>query len=353
MAENLHTEAFGTTSSGEDVSLFRLENANGVQIEITNYGCGINRWLVPDRDGTVRDVVLGCETIEKHEASKACLGVVCGRYANRIGNAKFSLDGEVFELAANHGKHQLHGGLRGFNRKVWEVAVATKEGGKSKLEMTCVSLDGEEGWPGTMTVKVTYAFDDSNELRIDYHATTDKPTALNLTNHAYFNLAGEAHGSIGEHVLEIFADSYTETDEEMIPTGRHLPVDDTPMDFRTPHSIGERIEADYLPLKQGIGYDHNYVLGNEAGEPTLAARVCHPESGISLELTTTEPGVQLYSGNWLKEEVGKSVYNKRAGFCLETQHFPDSPNQPDFPSTILRPGERFESTTIYRISADS
>lgn len=349
MSEQLEAESFGSTSAGELVRLFRLTNANGNQLEIVNYGCAINRWLVSDNQGVARDIVLGCDTIEKHEASKACLGVVCGRYANRIGNARFELDGMTHQLSINHGKHQLHGGLEGFNRKVWGVVSAVKDTTGSRVELTHTSPTGDEGWPGELQVTVAYTFNDADELRIDYRAVTDKPTALNLTNHSYFNLAGEHHGRIDEHLVEILGDRFTATDDDMIPTGEHLSVEGTPMDFRSAHPLGERIEADYAPLKQGMGYDHNYVLSDGPRELTVAARARHPESGIQLELSTTEPGVQLYTGNWLEAEQGKSIYGKRAGFCLETQHFPDSPNQPAFPTTTLRPGEVFESTTVYRI----
>ncbi len=356
MAQNtkrLTMKSFGKTPDGHEIDLYTLTNKKGMEVGIINYGGIIVSVKAPDRQGQFADVVLGFDNLAGYLAKNPYFGALVGRYANRIGAAKFTLDGKEYHLPVNDGPNCLHGGTNGFNSRVWTAKDASTAGaGKVKLQY--VSVDGEEGFPGTLTATVIYSLDDNNELRIEYAATTDRPTVLNLTNHSYFNLAGPTGGEIVNHVLTLESDKYTPVNATLIPTGVLQPVEGTPFDFRKPTRIGERIDADDPQLKYGVGYDHNWVLTHKPGIIALAARVEEPTSGRVLEVLTDQPGVQFYTGNQLDGTVtGKAgkVYAKRMGLCLETQHFPDSPNKPEFPSVVLRPGHAFHSTTVFRFSA--
>jgi aldose 1-epimerase len=348
--------SFGKTADGKPVVLYLLKNKNGVEVAITTYGGAVVSLKVPDRNGKLGDVVLGYDSLEGYENDKAYLGAIVGRYANRIAHAQFTLDGKAYTLAKNNGENSLHGGIKGFNKKVWTANEIPAKNGQA-LELTYLSKDGEEGFPGNLHVRVVYTLADSNELKIEYTATTDKKTVVNLTNHSYFNLLGVGLGSgdILGHVLMIEADKFTPVDSSLIPTGELRDVAGTPFDFRKPTAIGARIDSDDEQIKLGGGYDHNFVLRRKAGDPiSLAARVVEPASGRILEVWTTEPGVQFYTGNFLDGSAhgkGGVAYAKRSAFCLETQHFPDSPNQPKFPSVVLSPGEHYHTTTIYKFSA--
>jgi aldose 1-epimerase len=334
------------------VNVYTLTNATGMDVRITNYGGTLVSIRTPDRHGRMGDVVLGFDTLDGYLHNTPYFGAIVGRYGNRIAKGRFALDGVTYTLARNDGENHLHGGLRGFDKVVWTAkTVDTAEG--PALELGYLSKDGEEGYPGNLAVTVRYRLDDQNALHIEYTATTDKPTVVNLTNHSYFNLAGT--GDILSHVLEIEADRFTPVDQGLIPTGVLQPVTGTPFDFRTPTAIGARIDATNRQLQYAGGYDHNFVLSKAPGTLGLAARVTDPASGRVLEVSTTEPGVQFYSGNFLDGHlVGKSnrPYVKRAAFCVETQHFPDSPNKPDFPSTIVRPGKDYQSQTVFRFGVE-
>lgn len=352
-SEGIVREPFGETADGKAVDLYRLTNANGMEVAITTYGGIVVKLTAPDRQDNYADVVLGFDKLEGYLAGHPYFGAIVGRYGNRIAKGKFTLDGKQYTLATNNGENALHGGLVGFDKKVWRARGAlTREG--VTLTLNCVSADGEEGYPGKLEVKVVYTLTNDDELKIDYTATTDKPTPINLTNHSYFNLAGQGTGDILGHELTIDADRFTPVDAGLIPTGELRPVEKTPFDFRKGTAIGARIEADDEQLKFGGGYDHNFVLNKKGNDLTLAASVFEPKTGRVMEVYTTEPGVQFYCGNFLDgSNVGKGgkVYNFRNGMCLETQHFPNSPNQPDFPSTILRPGEEYRTTTVYKFFA--
>lgn len=345
--------AWGATPEGQPVELFTLSREGAPTVTVTTRGAYIVSILAPDREGKAVDVVLGYASSEGYIGDTGYLGAVVGRYANRIAGGAFTLDGERYTLERNNGPNHLHGGPEGFHRKVWSARVAPGAGGDA-LELTCVSPDGEEGYPGTLTATVIYSLTADGGLRLDYSATTDAPTVVNLTNHAYFNLAGEGSGDVLGHELQIEADAFTPVDETLIPTGELRSVEGTPLDFRQPVLLGARIDDPYPQVRIGGGYDHNFVVRGPVGELRLAARVVEPRSGRVLEVLTTQPGVQLYSGNFLDGSiVGKSgrPYGKREGFCLETQHYPDSPNQPLFPSVVLHPGETYEQTTVFRFSA--
>jgi aldose 1-epimerase len=350
------TEAvWGALPSGEQIRLYTLRNAAGVEISITNYGGRIVTVKIPDRDGRFADVALGFDDLDGYLRKNPFFGALVGRYANRIANGEFKLDGTTYHLPRNNGENSLHGGLKGFDKVAWKTqSTHTKDGPALRLEY--VSADGEEGYPGKLTAIVTYSLSDTNELSIEYEATTDKSTVLNLTNHSYFDLSGQGSGKILDHVATIYADRITPVNSHLIPTGELQPVDGTPFDFRQPTRIGERIDQDDQQLKYGAGYDHNYVLNRKSEGLQLAARVLDPASGRTVEALTTQPGMQFYTGNHLAESLvrgkGGVVYGFRSGFCLETQHFPDSPNQPQFPSTELKPGARFEQTTVFRFSVD-
>ena len=344
-------QPFGTTDDGAAVDLYTLTNAHGIAVRITNYGATVVSIATPDRHGTMGDIVLGFDDFERYKTNASFLGVVVGRYGNRIAKGRFSLDGTEYTLATNNGPNHLHGGVRGFDKVVWNArSIETPDG--SAVELEYLSRDGEEGYPGNLSAKVVYTLTDEDELRIDYSATTDKKTIVNLTNHSYFNLAGS--GDILAHEVEINADRFTPVDATLIPTGILQPVEGTPFDFRRPTAIGARIGEPDEQLGFAGGYDHNFVLNREGEGVSLAARVTDPGSGRTLEVRTTEPGVQFYTGNFLDGSIrgkGGQMYQKRAGFCLETQHFPDSPNHPEFPSTVLEPGQRYETTTVFAFSA--
>jgi aldose 1-epimerase len=345
-------ESFGTAPDGVDVQLYTLNNAHGVQIRITNYGGIVTQLLVQDRDGDLADVVLGYDSLSAYLESSPYFGAIVGRYGNRIARGRFVLDGVEYNLATNNGDNHLHGGLKGFDKVVWDAEPHSGEG-ETGLRLTYVSADGEEGYPGRLSATVTYTLTDQNELRIEYSAETDKPTVVNLTHHSYFNLAGHDSGDILGHELALAASRFTPVDPGLIPTGELRHVAGSPMDFRKATTIGSRIEDTDQQLQFGGGYDHNFVRDDYDGSLRIAAQVHEPGSGRVMEVYTTEPGIQFYSGNFLDGgNVGKggTPYEQRSGFCLETQHFPDSPNKPDFPSTVLRPGERFESMTIYKFS---
>jgi aldose 1-epimerase len=344
---------FGMTSAGEAIELYTLKSARGVEATIATYGGAVVSLKAPDKSGALADVVLGFDTVEGYLENRPYFGAIIGRYGNRIAKGRFKLDGVEYTLARNNGENHLHGGVKGFNRALWK-ATDRSSADASRLELTYTSKDGEEGYPGTLTAKVTYALTDANELRIDYEATSDKNTVVNLTNHSYFNLAGQGDGDILGHEVMIDADRFTPVDAGLIPTGELRPVEGTPFDFRKPTAIGARIEAKDEQISLGKGYDHNFVLNGGGGAPRLAARVVEPKSGRVLEVLTTEPGLQFYTGNFLDGSVtgkGGKVYKHRYGFCLETQHFPDSPNQPKFPSTVLKGGGRYQTTTLFRFSA--
>lgn len=344
---NVEKSFFGLTHEGDSAMLYTLKNEKDYIVKITNYGCIITEIHTPDREGKMDNIALGFDNLEKYLAGHPYMGAVVGRYGNRIAKAQFTLDGETYQLAVNNMSNALHGGIRGFDKVVWDPEVISCED-RAALQLTYISPDGEEGYPGTLKATVTYELL-MDQLFITYEAEADKPTVLNLTNHSYFNLAGE--GTILDHILYINASRYTPVDEELIPTGELANVEGTPFDFRKPQRIGERIEE---TGGNPVGYDHNYVLDGTEGEKVLAAKVMDPKSGRILEVTTTEPGVQFYTGNFLDGSLESNgrVFSQYSGMCLETQHFPDSPNQPDFPSTVLRPGEKFVSQTIFKFGVE-
>jgi aldose 1-epimerase len=347
-------ETFGKTADGKPVDLYTLTNSNGLEVRAMTYGGIIVSMRVPDRKGKLADVVLGHDDFDGYLVNPPYFGAIVGRYANRIANGTFTLDGVKYTLPKNDGQNTLHGGLIGFNKVIWDAKEFKNEKGVG-VAFNYLSKDGEEGFPGNLKVKVSYTLTNENQLIIDYEATTDKGTPINLTQHTYFNLAGEGNGDILGHEVMLNADRFTPADKTLIPTGEIRPVKGTPLDFTTPATIGSRINDNYEQLLIGHGYDHNFVIKRKDNSLTLAARAREPNSGRVLEVYTTEPAVQLYSGNFLDGTiVGKQghAYKKRDGFCLETQHFPDSPNHPDFPSTILRPGTTFRSQTVFKFSAE-
>ena len=343
---------FGKTPSGETVELYTLKNSTNVRVQIMTYGGTVVSLQVPDRDGILGDIVLGYDTLDGYLKNSPYFGSLIGRYGNRIGKGRFSLDGKQYQLPKNNGENTLHGGIKGFDKVVWK-ATEVRSNDEVGLSLTYLSKDGEEGFPGNLSVKVVYTLTNNNELRIDYSGATDKTTVVNLTHHSYFNLAGE--GSILQHELMMNAEQFTPVDAGLIPTGELRNVKGTPMDFTQPTAIGARIDQQDEQLILGKGYDHNWVLKtNKTGNLSLAARVYEPRSGRVMEVSTTEPGLQFYTGNFLDGTItgkGGQVYKQRSGFCLETQHFPDSPNQPRFPSTVLKPGQQYASSTNYKFSA--
>jgi aldose 1-epimerase len=348
-------QSFGATSDGHPVELFTLSNDHGMQVAVSNFGATLVSLKVPDRAGKIDDIVLGYDSVSGYESGKSFFGATIGRYGNRIAHGKFTLDGVTYSLPKNNGDNTLHGGTIGFNKHIWTARELDASDGQA-VEFTYTSRDGEEGFPGTLSVKVVYTLlRGKNELRIDYGATTDKNTVINLTNHSYFNLSGQGSGDILHDVLTLEASKFATVDASLIPTGELRDVTGTPFDFRKPTSVGARIDQDDEQLKVGKGYDHNWVIDRTPGssENLLAAKVEDPASGRVLEVLTSEPGVQFYSGNHLERTSGKlgKSYDFRGALCLETQHFPDSPNHPNFPSTELKPGERYGSTTIFRFSA--
>ena len=342
---------FGATRDGVAVNIYTLTNGKGVEARITNYGGIVVSLKAPDRNGVQADVVLGFDSLAGYLANPSpFFGALVGRYANRIAHARFRLDGAEYKLEKNDGDNTLHSGLHGYDKAVWTPHKLPGGG----LELTLLSKDGDGGFPGNLKVTVVYHLTDANELKIDYSATTDKDTVINLTNHSYFNLKGAGNGDILGHQIAINADRFTPVDASLIPTGELRPVDGTPFDLRKKTSlIGAHIDDNDEQIKLGHGYDHNFVLSKAGNELSGAARVEDPSSGRVLEVYTTQPGVQFYTGNFLDGTItgkGGKVYQRRYGFCLETQHFPDSPNQPKFPSTVLKPGQTFRSTTVYRFS---
>jgi len=340
---------YGKTADGQAVDLYTLSNASGMKAEIITYGGALVSLTAPDRNGKFGDVVLGMDDIKGYQTPVPYFGALIGRYGNRIGKAQFALDGHTYKLPANDNGNTLHGGLKGFDKRIWSA----KPGTAASLELSYVSKDGEEGFPGTLSAKVVYTLTNENELKIDYTATTDKTTVANLTNHAYFNLAGPGEGTILGHEVTINADRYTPVDSTLIPTGELRAVKGTPFDFTKATTIGSRIDQNDEQLKFGKGYDHNWVLNKGNGGLTKAAEVREPKTGRVMEVWTTEPGLQFYTGNFLDGTLkGKGkTFQHRGAFCMETQHYPDSPNKPNFPSTTLKPGDTYKTTTIYRFSA--
>jgi len=342
-------DPFGTMADGTAVEIFTLTNGRGMEVRTIPYGAIIVSIKVPDRAGRFEDVVLGFDNLAGYMKQRTFFGAVVGRYGNRIAKGRFTLDGKTYQLATNNGPNHLHGGVKGFDSRLWRAEPFDRNG-TSGVVYSLTSQDGDENYPGTVNARVTYTLTPANEIVVEYEATSDKPTPINLTQHSFFNLAGEGHGDILGHRLTIDADRYTPVDKTLIPTGELAPVAGTPFDFRKPTPIGARINDDNEQLHNGTGYDHNFVLNRSGAGLVHAARVEDPASGRTLDISTTEPGVQFYSGNFLDGTVtGKSghVYRKRDALCLETQHFPDSPNHANFPSTILRPGGRYQSRTVF------
>jgi aldose 1-epimerase len=338
---------FGKMPDGKLVEQFTLANARGVELKAISYGGIITSLRVPDRAGRMDDIVLGFDSLEGYLKDHPFFGAIIGRYGNRIGKGRFTLDGRTFTLATNNGPNHLHGGNKGFDKVLWSAEPVA---GANTVAFTRTSPDGEEGYPGNLRIRVTYTLTDDDELVVEYRATTDKATPVNLTQHSYFNLAGQASGDILGHELMLNADRYTPVDDTLIPTGELAAVAGTPFDFRKPTAIGARINDEHPQLKAGKGYDHNWVLSRKGVGLQLAARVIEPKSGRTLEISTTEPGIQFYAGNFLDGTLtGKAgaVYRHRTGFCLETQHYPDSPNKPKFPSTTLRPGGEYRTRTVF------
>ncbi len=350
-------DAETVVSDFDSIQLYQLKNGNGAIVKITNYGAIVTSILVPDRDGNLADVALGHNTLEEYinAVDRPYFGAIVGRYGNRIAKGTFTLDGKTYSLATNNGPNHLHGGNFGFDKVVWQ-ARPMKGPDWSGLELRYRSSDGEEGYPGNLDITVEYRLDEENALWVEYRATTDQATPVNLTQHTYFNLRGEGNGDVLGHELQLNASAFTPVDSDLIPTGKIAPVAGTPLDFTTPKPIGRDIELNHPQLRFGGGFDHNWVIDGQAspGVLRLAARVHEPESGRTLEVHTDLPGIQFYCGNFLDGRLkGKSgrPYTHRSGFCLETQYYPDSPNQPDFPSSILRPGKTYQTTTVFRFGA--
>ena len=349
---SLSEEDYGVLDNGILIKQYIFENDNQMKVKIINYGAIVVSIEVPDKKGKINDVVLGYDSIDGYVQDPSYFGAIVGRVGNRISKGKFSLDGKDYALAINNNENHLHGGIEGFNKKVWTPEI-TQLNGLPALKLTYLSPDGEEGYPGNLNLEVTYTISNKNELIIDYFGTTDKATILNPTNHSYFNLSGEGNGDILDHVLKINADYFTPVDKGLIPLGNHESVLGTPMDFLNPKKIGERINNDDNQLKVGLGYDHNWVFNNWDGTLKLGVTLFEPESGRFMEVFTTEPGVQFYSGNFLDgTNIGKNqkAYQYRSALCLETDHFPDSQNNSNFPSVVLRPGEEYKQKTIYQFS---
>jgi aldose 1-epimerase len=351
MKSAIHPEAFNKIVDGKQVELFVLENKNGLEMSVTNFGGRIVSLMVPDKSGKMEDIVLGYESIDGYlNANEQYFGAAIGRYGNRIAKGSFTIDSIRCKLAINNPPNSLHGGVKGFSSKIWDAV----QKGKNELQLTLVSPDMEEGYPGELKVMMIYRLTDNNELAIYYSAKTNKPTVINLTNHTYFNLQGAGNGDILDHVLYVNSNKFTPVDSTLIPTGSVESVANTPFDFSTPTTIGSRINDKNQQLKFGLGYDHNFVLNKDKGETvSLAASVSEPKSGRFMEVFTNEPGIQFYCGNFLKgKEIGKQnkPYNFRSALCLETQHYPDSPNRPEFPTVILRPGQIYTSACVYKFS---
>jgi aldose 1-epimerase len=343
---------FGTLASGDSVTMFTITNGKGMEVRVIEFGAIIQSIRVPDRDGRIGDVALGYDDLPSYVADKRFIGIVPGRYANRIANAQFTIDGKTYHLTRNNGRNHLHGGDRGFGKVLWRGAPVQR-GDSVGVELHYTSVGGEEGYPGTLEARVTYLVTPDNRLSISYHATTDAPTHVNLTQHAIFNLAGAGKGTVADHVATIHASSYIPVDSTGIPLGPLAQVAGTPFDFRKPTPIGARIDADDPQIRASHGYDHCFVLDRAGQSMFHAASVVEPTTGRTLDVYTTEPGMQFYTGNSFRGQIGKggTPYPSHAGFSLEAEHFPDSPNRPEFPSTLLRPGESYESRTIFAFGA--
>lgn len=341
-------QVFGTTFQNKKVETYEIKNANGMKMKVTNFGARVTNLWVPDKDGNLVDVVLGFETLDAYlESGDKYFGAAIGRYGNRIANGKFTLDGEEYTLPTNNNGQTLHGGPGGLDYVIWDV----EKSGENGLIFSYTSPDGDEGFPGELKVKMIYTLTDDNGFKVTYEAETDKATPVNLTHHSFFNLNGAGNGTVLDHTLQLNASEYTPVNEVLIPTGEVVSVKETPFDFTDATTIGARIDQENEQLKFGGGYDHNWVLDKTGNDLTQAAVISSPQTGIEMEVWTTEPAIQFYSGNFLDGSVtgkGGKVYELRSAFCLETQHYPDSPNQPNFPSTILKPGEKYEQTCIYR-----
>ena len=351
-ASSITSKPFGTTTGGQKVVQYTLTNDKGASAAIISYGGIVTSLKVPDRNGKFTDVVLGFKTLADYEKKSPYFGCLVGRYGNRIANGEFTLDGTTYQLARNNNGQSLHGGLKGFDKVVWSATpVVTKQG--PSLKLTYTSIDGDEGYPGKLTITATYTLTNRNELKLVFRAKTDKATIVNLTHHSYFNLAGQGNGDILDHVVTIHANKYTPVDDVLIPTGKLASVKGTPFDFRKPTTIGARINDPDGQLKNGNGYDHNWVADKLPGHLGMIAKIEEPKSGRVMEVISTEPGVQFYSGNFLDGTItgkGGKVYHFRSGFCFEPQHFPDAPNHRNFPSTVLRSGETYKNTIIYRFA---
>lgn len=346
----INKKLFGKLPTGEEVYLYTLTNKNGMEVKIINYGATVVSLTAPNRDGKYEDVVLGYDNLEDYVNGNSFFGCIVGRYGNRINKGKFKLDGKEYQLTINDGENHLHGGIIGFHKVLWKAEPIINDSSES-LKLSYKSSDGEQGYPGNLSIEVVYTLTDNNELLIDYSAITDKPTILNPTHHSYFNLSGSFDNTILNHELLIDADYITPVNSQLIPTGELMKVENTPFDFRSFRKIGERINDDHEQLKYGKGYDHNWVLNNFNGRIRKVAELYDPSSGRAMEVLTDQPGLQFYSGNFLDGSIkGKNGirYNHRTGLCLETQHFPDSPNHPNFPSVVLRPGEKYTQKTMYR-----
>ncbi len=352
MPASIKKELFGQLKNGHSADIYTLTNSKGMIAQITPFGGILVSLLTPNRDGKLEDIVLGYDNLEGYINGTQNFGTTVGRYANRIGKGKFTLEGQDYQLALNHGDHHLHGGNVGFAKKLWKASPIELDDGVA-IQLEYLSKDGEENYPGNLTVKVIYKLTNNNEIQIDYEATTDQTTILNLTHHSYFNLNGNGAGNILDHELSIDADKITETDTNMIPTGKLVNISNTPFDFRKATAIGSRINAPHEQLKFGRGYDHNWIINNWDQSLRSVATLYAPATGRMMETLTTEPGIQVYTANWLTPEViGKKgrPSSSRQAVCLETQHFPDSPNQPSFPSVLLKPGEKYTQQTVYRFS---
>ena len=351
-SEMLTEEVFGKLDSGEEVYIYTLINKNGMKAKIINYGAVMVSLYAPDKNGNFEDVVFGFDELNGYVEDNSFIGTIVGRYGNRINKSKVTIDGTDFHLTPNEGENQLHGGPKGFFKVLWKAEPLTNDEASS-LKMSYHSPDGEMGYPGNLDIEIIFTLTDDNGLKLDYNAVTDKPTVVNPTQHAYFNISGDMNNTILGDELQIDADYITPVDEHLIPAGKLMKVENTPFDFRTPHKIGERINDNNEQLKFGSGYDHNFVLNNYNGSVRKIGALYNPESGRLMEIFTDQPGLQFYSGNFINGTVkGKSgtIYNYRTALCLETQHFPDSPNQPEFPSTRLNPGEKYTQTVIYKFS---
>jgi len=344
---NVHTDPFGRTPDGQEAFAYTLTSSRGLRARITNFGATLTAMVVPDRHGNLQDVVLGYDSLDEYVSQSSYFGATVGRYANRIAGARFALDGVEYKLAANEEPNHLHGGSEGFDKKLWTADEVTAAEDQAWVRLSYLSKDGEEGYPGNLQCRVTYTLTNDDELRISYEAETDKKTVVNLTNHSYWNLAGQGNGDILGHELQLNCTKFTMVDTQLIPTGAIASVIDMPLDFMGVKKIGSRIR------QTGSGFDHNYVITGKLGELNHCATLQDPQSGRVLEVHTTEPGMQLYTGNHLDESIvgkGGVAYRRHAGLCVESQHYPDSPNKPDFPSVVLEPGQKFSSLTVHKFA---